>query len=144
MDPQNPRLYTFPGVTLDRFAGDIESRLKIRTMRVVGDPELTVKRAITSWGYAGLRPGIALIARPDVDVLIVGETREWELVEYVQDMAAAGKSKALILLGHVASEEAGMKYFADWFRPLLPEAPVEFIPASEPFWRPRTRTVTGD
>jgi putative NIF3 family GTP cyclohydrolase 1 type 2 len=144
MDPDNPRLYTFPGAPLNRFASDIESRLSIRTMRVVGDPELSVKRVITSWGYVSLRPGIPFISRPDVDVLVVGETREWELVEYVQDMAVSGKRKALVLLGHVVSEQPGMKYFADWVGPLVPEIPVEFIPASEPFWRPGAPPQAAD
>jgi putative NIF3 family GTP cyclohydrolase 1 type 2 len=77
-----------------------------------------------------------LLARTDVDVLIVGETREWELVEYAQDAIAAGKKKALILLGHVASEQAGMKYCAEWLKSFIAEVPIEFIPAAEPFWSP--------
>jgi putative NIF3 family GTP cyclohydrolase 1 type 2 len=143
MDAENPRLYSFDGVTLANFARNIQSRLKIRTMRVVGDPEMTVKRVMTSWGYVSQMPGIPFIARPDVDLLVVGETREWELVEYVQDMAASGKNKALILLGHVVSEQAGMKYFGDWLKPFVPEVPVEFIPAAEPFWRPDAPEVGG-
>ncbi|MGA2697787.1 MAG: Nif3-like dinuclear metal center hexameric protein, partial [Terriglobales bacterium] len=116
VDPQNPRLFTFAPVPLVRFARDIESRLKIRTMRVVGDPQLPVTRAVASWGYVSQFPGIPLLARPDIDVLIVGETREWEVVEYAQDMIASGREKALILLGHVVSEQAGMKYCAEWLR----------------------------
>jgi len=95
---------------------------------------MTVKRAIASWGYASQFPGITLLARPDVDVLIAGETREWELVEYAQDMIAAGRKKALILLGHVVSEQAGMKYCAEWLGTFIHEVPVEFIAADEPFW----------
>ncbi|MBZ5620422.1 MAG: Nif3-like dinuclear metal center hexameric protein [Acidobacteriia bacterium] len=135
-DAQNPRLFTFPATPLARFAKEIQARLKIQTMRVVGDPALPVQRAIASWGYVSQFPGIPLLARPDIDVLIVGETREWEVVEYAADMVAAGKKKALILLGHVVSEQAGMKYCAEWLKPLIPEVPVEFIPAAEPFWRP--------
>jgi putative NIF3 family GTP cyclohydrolase 1 type 2 len=136
VDPQNPRLFTFASVPLVRFARDIESRLKIRTMRVVGDPQLPVTRAIASWGYVSQFPGIPLLARPDIDVLIVGETREWEVVEYAQDMISSGKKKALILLGHVVSEQAGMKYCAEWLRTFVSEVPVEFVPAAEPFWTP--------
>ncbi|MDQ3686503.1 MAG: Nif3-like dinuclear metal center hexameric protein, partial [Acidobacteriota bacterium] len=109
-DSQNPRMFTFPGTPLTRLARDMEMKLKIRTMRVVGDPRLPVKRVIASWGYVSQMPGIPLLARPDVDVLVVGETREWEVVEYAQDMIASGKKKALIVLGHVVSEQAGMKY----------------------------------
>jgi putative NIF3 family GTP cyclohydrolase 1 type 2 len=135
-DPADPRLFTFPVTPLARFARGIQSRLAIRTMRVVGDPRLPVKRVLASWGYVSQMPGISLLARPDVDVLIAGETREWELVEYVQDAIAAGAAKGLILLGHVVSEEAGMKYCAEWLRSFIPEVPIEFMPAAEPFWSP--------
>jgi len=133
-DRQNPRLFSFPPTPLARFAKEIAARLNIRTMRVVGEPALMIKRAIASWGYVSQFPGIPLLARPDIDVLIVGETREWELVEYAQDMITSGRKKALILLGHVVSEQAGMKYFTEWLKPFIPELPIEFIPAVEPFW----------
>ena len=104
-------------------------------MRVVGDPALRVQRVAASWGYASLMPRlIEVAARPDVDVVVVGETREWELVEYVQDQIAAGHPKALIVINHVVSEQAGMAYRAEWLRPIVPEVPVSFIAADEPFW----------
>lgn len=135
-DPQNPRMFKFPGTPLARFAKEMETKLKIRTIRVVGDPELPVKRVITSWGYVSQTPGIPYFAQPDVDVLVVGETREWELVEYAQDTIASGKKKGLIVLGHVVSEQAGMKYCAEWLEGFIKEVPIEFISAAEPFWRP--------
>jgi putative NIF3 family GTP cyclohydrolase 1 type 2 len=136
-DSENPRLFSFPATPLARFAKEIQTKLKIRTMRVVGDPALSVNRALASWGYVSEFPGIPLLARPDIDVLIAGETREWELVEYAQDMISSGKKKALILLGHVVSEQAGMKYCAEWLKSFISEVPIEFVPAAEPFWRPR-------
>jgi putative NIF3 family GTP cyclohydrolase 1 type 2 len=135
-DPADLRLFAFPETPLAGFAKEIAARLKIRTMRVVGDSNLVVRRAIASWGYVSQEPGIQLLARPDVDVLIGGETREWEVVEYAQDMITTGKQKGLILLGHVVSEQAGMKYCAEWLKPFIIEVPIEFIPAPEPFWSP--------
>jgi putative NIF3 family GTP cyclohydrolase 1 type 2 len=135
-DPNDPRMFTFPGLPLARFAKAIETRLRIRTMRVVGDPRLLVRRVMASWGNVSQMPGISFFARPDADVLVVGETREWELVEYAQDAIASGKKKALIVLGHVVSEQAGMKYCAEWLRGFIKEVPVEFIAAAEPFWHP--------
>ena len=135
-DPADLRLFTFPGTPLGRFAKEIAARLKIRTMRVVGDPSLEVRRAIASWGYVSQERGIELLARPDVDVLIGGETREWEVVEYAQDIIATGKKKALIVMGHVVSEQSGMKYCAEWLRSFVTEVPVEFVAAPEPFWSP--------
>lgn len=135
-DSQNPKSFTFPAITLARLAKEIEAKLKIRTMRVIGDPQLPVKRVLASWGNVSLMPGLPLLARPDVDVLVVGETHEWELVEYAQDAIAAGQKKALIVLGHVVSEQAGMKYCAEWLKGFITEVPIEFIAAAEPFWRP--------
>jgi putative NIF3 family GTP cyclohydrolase 1 type 2 len=135
-DPQNARVFVFPRVPLARFARDIESRLKARTMRVLGNPGLPVNRVLASWGNVSLNPGIPYISRPEVDVLLAGETHEWELVEYAQDMITSGKNKGLIVLGHVVSEQSGMKYCAEWLKSFVPEVPVEFVPASEPFWRP--------
>jgi putative NIF3 family GTP cyclohydrolase 1 type 2 len=134
VDPQDSHLFSFPSVPLAQFVDDIKARRKPHTMRVLGDPRLPVRKAIASWGYVSQLPGIALLARPDVDVVVGGEAREWEVVEYAQDAISSGKKKALILLGHVVSEQAGMKYCAEWLRPIFPEIPVEFVAAADPFW----------
>jgi putative NIF3 family GTP cyclohydrolase 1 type 2 len=135
-DTQDPRRFTFSGIPLESFCKNIGSRLNVRTMRVIGDPKLPVRRARASWGYVSRMPGIPQFRAPDVDVFLAGETREWELVEYVQDSITKGDKKALILLGHVVSEQAGMKYCAEWLRSFIPETPIEFIAAPEPFWNP--------
>lgn len=136
VDPQNVRRFSFDGVPLAAFARDIQARLNIRVVRVVGDPTMPVRKVVASGGNVSLNPGAPLLAQEDVDVLIIGETHEWELVEYAQDMIASGKKKALIILGHVVSEQAGMKYCAEWLRGFIPEAPIEFIAAAEPYWSP--------
>ena len=136
VDPQNPRRFAFPDIPLERFVKDIESRLSVRTMRVIGNPKLNVRNVLTSWGYVSRMPGIPQFRAADVDVFIAGETREWELVEYVQDSITKGDRKAFIILGHVISEQAGMKYCAEWLRTFITETPVEFIAAREPFWSP--------
>ena len=97
---------------------------------------MRVGRVAASWGNVSLNPGIPLLSQSGVDVLVLGETHEWELVEYAQDMITSGKKKALIILGHVVSEQAGMKYCAEWLRTFITEVPVEFIAAEEPYWSP--------
>ena len=72
-----------------------------------------------------------------MDVLVVGEAREWELVEYAQDSITAGNPKALLVLGHVVSEQAGMKYCAEWLKSFVTDVPVVIRSRpAEPFWSP--------
>jgi hypothetical protein len=69
-----------------------------------------------------------------VEVLVLGEAREWETIEYVADAVSQGRRKALIVLGHVPSEQAGSTELVRWLRPLVPEVPVTQIDTAEPFW----------
>jgi putative NIF3 family GTP cyclohydrolase 1 type 2 len=135
-DPQNPRRFTFSGITLEQLASEMQHKLNVRTMRVIGDSKMPVNHVSANWGYASQPGGIRALSRPDLDVLVIGEAREWEVIEYAQDTIAAGKKKGLIILGHVVSEEEGMRYCADWLKGFISEVPVEFVRAGEPFWRP--------
>jgi putative NIF3 family GTP cyclohydrolase 1 type 2 len=135
VDPQNQKFFKFPAMNLGDLVDNIRKRLSPHSMRVLGDPRLEVRNVMASWGYVSGLPGIDLLARQDVDVLIGGETREWEVVEYAQDAIASGKKKALILLGHVVSEQAGMKVCAEWLKTIFPEIPIEFVAATDPFWK---------
>ncbi|HEV2272632.1 MAG TPA: Nif3-like dinuclear metal center hexameric protein [Acidobacteriaceae bacterium] len=136
VDPANPRKLTFDGVSLAHLSQEIQHKLKARTIRVLGDPALSVHNVRTSWGFVSREPGIKIVSERDVDVLICGETREWELVEYVQDSITAGNRKGLILVGHVLSEQGGMLLCANWLKTFISEVPIQFIPATEPFWNP--------
>jgi len=89
-----------------------------------------------SWGYGNVTGSMRALSRPEIDVLVIGEAREWEVIEYAQDVIASGKKKGLIILGHVVSEEEGMRYCAGWLKGFISEVPVEFVRAGEPFWRP--------
>jgi putative NIF3 family GTP cyclohydrolase 1 type 2 len=135
-DAKDPKTFTFDGLTLAKFARQMQERLGARTMRVLGDPALPIRHVQTSWGYAGREGGIPLFSKLGVDVFICGETREWELVEYCQDSIRAGNRKALIVVGHVLSEQGGMILCRDWLREFISEVPVEFVAAAEPFWNP--------
>src|SRR5260370_21746924 len=70
----------------------------------------------------------------NVEVLLVGETREWETVEYAADAVTEGKRKALIIIGHVPSEQAGMEEGARWLKTVVKKVPVEIVPTKQPFW----------
>ena len=135
--PYEQNAFTLPPTTVGQMAEDLQAKLNSRIIRLVGDPGLRVTDVAYLPGASGENKEIKELERDDVQVLVVGESREWETVEYVRDATAEGRAKALILLGHEVSEEAGMEYCARWLRGLFPRLPVTFIPAGEPFQMPR-------
>jgi putative NIF3 family GTP cyclohydrolase 1 type 2 len=136
-NPANEHLFRIPETTLDNLAESIKTRLSIRALRVVGDPKLTVTNVAFLPGAAGSAKQIQLLERDDVQALLIGETPEWEAVEYVADAVTERKPKALVILGHIPSEQAGMEECARWLKTFITEVPIEFIPAAEPFWLPK-------
>jgi putative NIF3 family GTP cyclohydrolase 1 type 2 len=131
--PGKSNLYVIPETTLNAAAAAAEKNLKIRTIRVIGDPSARFTRAGLFPGAPGMR---AVLAPLDYEVYFGGEATEWEGISYARDMVAAGIKKGMVMLGHQVSEEPGMKICADWLKTILPEVPIQWLPSGEPFWRP--------
>jgi putative NIF3 family GTP cyclohydrolase 1 type 2 len=135
--PESEFLFTLPPTTVERLARDIRDRLGSATLRVVGDPQLAVSRVALAPGFAGFSTHVQALRRNDVEVLVIGEAHEWETVEYVADAVASGRRTALVVIGHIPSEQAGMEDVARWLGPLVKGIPVSFVPAKDPFWSPK-------
>lgn len=135
-NPDNARFFVLPETTLGALTIQIKDQLKVRAIRVVGDPNVRVSRAAFNPGSTGLNLVMRYFSGDEVDVFVCGEPREWDAVEYARDSIAAGKKKGLIVLGHDMSEEKGMEECAVWLRGFIPEVPVEFMPSGEAFWSP--------
>jgi putative NIF3 family GTP cyclohydrolase 1 type 2 len=134
---QAPEVVTRPESTLSRLAADIRTRLDAHALRVVGRPDMTVTKIALAPGAAGFAMHRAALQRDDVQVLVIGEAREWETVEYVEDAIAAGQNKALVIIGHIPSEQAGMEECVRWLKGFVTEVPVDFVAAADPFWYAR-------
>jgi putative NIF3 family GTP cyclohydrolase 1 type 2 len=131
-----PNLFVLPQMTLRQLARSIQDRIGIKVLRVVGNPDLEVTKVALVPGAAGTQRHLQFLRRDDVEALVIGEVPEWETIEYVTDAAAQGRNKALILMGHIPSEQAGMANCAAWLKTFIPGVPVIFVPAAEPFWVP--------
>ena len=129
--PDNPRFYTIQPTPLRVLVADMQRRLGGRAMRVVGDPETVIRRIVLGPG-SGV-PVLASTPEP-FDLSIGGETAEsGGNAEYILDAAAIGQRRAMILLGHMLSEDFGMQEVANWIRPIVAGVEVEWIAAGEPF-----------
>jgi putative NIF3 family GTP cyclohydrolase 1 type 2 len=136
-DPGNQHLFNLPDITLEKLVAEIKSKLEIRVMRVVGDPNLHITKLAMVPGASGFTRHAQALEMPGVQALVIGETQEWETVEYVADAITEGKQQSLIILGHIPSEQAGMEECTRWLKTFVSEVKIEFVPAKEPFWSPR-------
>ena len=134
--PENPHVFTLPPTTLGALALTLRQKLGGTVVRSTGQRAMPVTMVALSPGSPGADRHLKFLQRGDVEVLITGESAEWETNEYVRDASAAGLAKGLILVGHRNSEEAGMESIAHWVRANVPEVPVEYLPAGDPFWLP--------
>lgn len=134
--PDPPNLFVLPETTLRTLAKSIQDRIGIKVERVVGNPDLEVTNVAFMPGAAGTQRHLEFLRRNDVQVLVIGEVPEWETIEYVSDAAAEGRRKALILMGHIPSEQAGMASCAEWLKTFITDLPVVFVATAEPFWVP--------
>ena len=129
----NQYLFTLPETTLKELASQVAEKLGSPVLRVVGNPEMRVTKVGFSPGAAGSQREIRALEQDDVQVLMVGETREWETVEYAADAMSEGRNKALIVIGHIPSEQPGMEECTRWLQGFVKTVPVEFVPAKQPF-----------
>ena len=127
--------YEVPGITLEALASQLKKTLGTRGgIRAIGDRTLTVRKIGLLPGYTMIQASIAMM--PAVDVIVTGEVQEWESATYAQDVAFAGVKKGFISIGRVVNEAPGMQVCAEWLKTIVPEAPVRFISAGDPYWRP--------
>jgi putative NIF3 family GTP cyclohydrolase 1 type 2 len=134
-DANHERVYRIPATTLGAVAAHVRSRLHINGgLRVIGSASAPVERVVLSPGTIDL-PG-AIASLREADLILSGEPREWEAVEYVADTAVNRAPKLLIAVGRIVSEEPGMQACATWLRTLVREVPVEAMATGDPYWRP--------
>jgi putative NIF3 family GTP cyclohydrolase 1 type 2 len=127
--------YEVPAIALEALATDLKKHLGTRGgIRAIGDRAMTVRRIGLLPGYTTIQAAIAML--PTVDVIVAGEVQEWESAAYAQDVAFAGVKKGFISIGRVVNEAPGMQICADWLKSIVPEVPITFIAAGDPYWRP--------
>jgi putative NIF3 family GTP cyclohydrolase 1 type 2 len=133
-NPTSPRLLTLPEPQkLNSLVGHIKERFGITQARLVGDLEQDCRTIYLAFGAIDSRMIIAGIQEYEPDLILSGETREWETVERVRDGHLIGKKTALMILGHELSEAAGMAFAAEWIQDKIPNIKVNYIPSGDPF-----------
>ena len=126
--------YILPETTLEKLLQDLKKVFPKNAFYVIGDPDLKLSKVRLAPGAPGSNYQITLLEKEDVDVLIAGEVPQWETYEYMRDAVEQGRKKAIIFLGHINSEEAGMEYCADWLKGFIKDIPIHFVESGPSFW----------
>jgi putative NIF3 family GTP cyclohydrolase 1 type 2 len=131
----DPARVTIPGMSLEALATRVKKTLNIRGgLRVIGDRQARVSTVALLPGSTPIQA--SLKALPAADVIVAGEVREWESVEYARDVVTAGIRKGMILTGRIVSEDPGMNACAAWLTTIVPEVKTTWMAAGDPYWRP--------
>ena len=120
-------LYIMSEKQLSDFANELKYQLGLQTVRVIGNPEMKFTKVGLAVGAPGGARQIQMLNMPEVEVMVAGEATEWETYLYANDAVTLGKNKAVIFVGHIKSEEAGMDYCAQWLKGFVKGVPIHFI-----------------
>jgi putative NIF3 family GTP cyclohydrolase 1 type 2 len=107
----------------------VKKELGVPSLRFIGDPDQPCGKVLLMPGAAGGMSQIRNIRSFKPDVLVCGEVSEWETAEYVRDARAKGNKIALVVIGHVASEEPGSLFMSKWLQEKVPSIKTTHIPA---------------
>jgi putative NIF3 family GTP cyclohydrolase 1 type 2 len=134
--PYNPKaenVFQLPAQPLIEIVRHIKDSLQIPHIRYVGDESARCSMIVLMPGAGGGQGQVKMLIENKADLLIVGESPEWETPEYIRDTRALGKSVSLIVLGHAYSEEPGMEYLVQWLQPRLPGIKITHIAPESTF-----------
>jgi len=126
--------FSLPETTLENLLKDLKIVFPGIAFYVIGDPKMKVTKVRLAPGAPGSSYHIRILGQTDTEVLIAGEVPQWETYEYMRDAVDQGRKKAVIFIGHVNSEEAGMEYCADWLKNFINDIPVSFVKSGPSYW----------
>lgn len=131
-EAKHPNMLIMPAVTLKALIQQVKEKLKINTVRYIGDLSQTCGKILLMPGAAGGKRQIEALRKEQPDVLLCGEIQEWETAEYVRDARTKGQKLTLIVMGHAVSEEPGAEFMATWLKAKLPAIPVTHLSSHNP------------
>lgn len=129
-----PNQFSFPQISLSDLLKNMKNTFPENGFHVVGNPDMKVTNVMYVPGASGSMAQIGQLRRPDVDVVVAGEVPQWETYEYVRDAVSQGRNKAIVFIGHINSEESGMKFCADWLGEFVTDIPIHFIESGSSYW----------
>ena len=125
--------FVMPETTLQELLKNLKQTFPKNAFYVIGKPEMKLTNVRLAAGAPGSATHFRLLQEKSTQVLLAGESPQWETYEYMRDAVSQGRNKAVVFLGHINSEEAGMDYCATWLKSFI-SLPVYFVESGPAFW----------
>jgi putative NIF3 family GTP cyclohydrolase 1 type 2 len=126
--------FNLPETTLKELLASLKKVFPENAFYVVGNPDMKLSKVKLAPGAPGSSYHIRLLEDKNIDVVIGGESPQWETYEYMRDAVSQGRKKAVIFLGHISSEESGMDYCAGWLKGFIKDIPVSYVRSGPSYW----------
>ena len=126
--------FILPETTLKELLKSLKLIFPRNAFYVVGNPVMNLTHVRLAEGAPGSTRHIMLLEDKNIDVVLAGESPQWETYEYMRDAVSQGRNKAIIFLGHVSSEEAGMDYCSTWLKSFIKDIPITYVECGPAFW----------
>lgn len=126
--------FVLPETTLKELLRTLKLVFPENAFYVIGNPDMKLSNVRLAAGAPGSATHIRLLENSNVDVVLAGESQQWETYEYMRDAIEQGRKKAIIFLGHISSEESGMDYCSKWLKTFIKDVPVYFVKSGPSFW----------
>ncbi len=117
--------------TARQVAADLEKHWGLRRVRMVGALDEPMTGVYLMIGAYGEENHLKALRKPECQILVVGETSEWRIAEYVRDAVQLGLSKAMLVCGHVGSEREGMRFLAQSIAKAHPDLETRYFECGE-------------
>jgi len=128
-----PAIVKIETTRLADLAAYAAKKLGASAARYIGQPDLHVSGVGLALGFRGSDNVRHLLQDPRVQAVVIGEAHEWEVGAYAADAVTLGFGKALIVVGHIPSEQYGMAELTTIIEQHLPNVPVSFIACRDPY-----------
>ncbi len=108
-------------VSVCELADRIRKKHGLDYVQIAGDKERMVKRVGVLVGAFSWVPTLDILYRRNPDVVIVGEIREPDGLQYLYELDIP-----CIMVGHAVSEEPGLEHFAAYLQQKFPQLPINY------------------
>ena len=121
------RFETDEEMTAKELAVLLEKNLGLKHIRIAGCPDKKGNKISCCFGT----PGHVEEELEKSDFVLTGEICEWATGEMARDYAQLGYNKAILVMGHIGSERAGMMRLCEILKEKHPEIDTKYIECEE-------------